>query len=368
MGIVRELLIKIGFVSDKKAINATNSAITGFKTRFALAATAATYAFSKIAGFFSDVATATLDSQDLAKSLGISLKELTQLGQGLKSFRLDDSQIQSTLKHVNKLFVDFRTGASNELREIARGFNFEIDREAGPVALFRQILEGIAKIENEQDRIRQTANIFGDVLAPRIAEIAISLGKLDASVTSFGDLGQKTQDSVPALLEYQKAVMGLTNSWNEFVLSISQTVFPVLQKLIEYLSIASDFYRNIFTGNTDGLKSTFQKGSKFVQPLFDAVGEGFNNASNFFDGLLQKPQWLKNFETYAENRIEDQPMGAFSTNGMSSPNVVNNIDIQVPYGTSEDQARFMSDQVQQAVDNSIWETFRQIQNNNPTVE
>lgn len=373
MAIIRELLIKIGFVSDKKAINATNTAISGFKTRFALAATAATYAFSKIAGFFGDIATATLDAKDLADTLGISVKQLTQLTQGLKGFRLDDNQIKGALSRVNKLFNDFRTGASNELANIARG-KFDIDRNAGPVALFKQILEYIGKIETQTERIRIAESIFGEGIKERIADVAVNLDKLVESVTKFDEVGQKTQDSIPALEEYAKAVQGITNSWNDFTLSISKFVFPVLQTLLEYLTIVSDLAKNVFTLNGSGVKTSLNAASSLFDPLFEATG--LNNISEFFKGLYGGNTLLNSVDDSTLSRIADyiDNKTGFQYQGFSNPamagapNIVNNIDIQVPQGTTEDQARFMSDQLKQAVDDSIWETFRQIQNNNPTVE
>jgi hypothetical protein len=362
VAIVRELLIKIGFVSDKKAINATNQAITGFKTRFALAATAATYAISKITGFFTDIATATLDSKDLADALGLSVKELTQLSEGLKGFRLDDSQVRGTLLKVNQLFYDFRIGANNQLAEIARGFNFEIDRNAGPVAVFRQILEGLRDYENATERIAKAKEIFGDVIGPRIAEAAANLDTLNAAVVSFAEKGQLVQDSIPALDDYIKAVNSLTQAWQNLVQSLGRTVFPALEQLINYLTIASNFYRNLFTGNVEGLKNTLKEGSSFVQPAFDFVGSGYNKVKDFLGGYITA------FDNYASGRIEEQPFSMTPQMAGISPTITNNIDIQVPFGTTEDQARYMSDQVQEAVNDMIWDTFIQIQNNNPTVE
>ena len=367
MAIVRELLIRLGFVTDKKAINETNNAITGFKTRFAIAATAASYAFTKLVSFFGDIATATLDSKELADSLGISLKELTALANAAQKFRIDPKDFQSALSKINKSFQDFKTGASGALAEIARQMNFEIDRDGGPVKVFEQILKYLSTIEDKTERIRIAGSVFGDSLAPRIAEMAVNLDEFNQSVAEFEKLGQIAQDSLPTLKKYEDAVNALSRAWGQFTLSISQTVFPVLQKIIEYLTIASDFYRTLFSGDLEGFKGTLKQGSKFLDPLFDGVKSGFNSTTDYLSGFLKTPEWVQSVIDYVENKPGYQYGMAGSASGMSPTITVNN-DISVPLGTDSEMAKSIADSVSQGVEDAINRTFIDIQNNNPTVE
>lgn len=153
MSIVRSLLISIGFQTDKKAINETNRAITGFKTRFAIAATAAVYAFNVIKDFFGDIATALLDSDELARTLGVSLNELRAMQQVAERFRIKPEQLAGAFSTIQKDLNDFAQGFGR-LPEIARQLGIEIRRDTGPKELFDRYIEAIRNIENEQERIR----------------------------------------------------------------------------------------------------------------------------------------------------------------------------------------------------------------------
>ena len=159
MAIVRELLIKLGFQTDKKAINETNRAITGFKTRFAIAATAATYAFKVIKDFFTDIASATLDSEELARTLGISLNEFTALTQAAQKFRIKPDQFAGVLSTLQKDLNDFLQGFGR-LPEIARQLKIEINRDTTPIELFEKIIQAIRAIEDETQRIRVANELF----------------------------------------------------------------------------------------------------------------------------------------------------------------------------------------------------------------
>lgn len=377
MAIVRELLIRLGFQTDKKAINATNQAITGFKTRFAIAATAATYAFSKITQFFGDIATATLDSAELAKTLGVSLKELTAIQAAAQQVgRLDFKQTSQAFSGLNKMLNNFRTGADQTLQEIARGLKFEVDREGGPQKLFDQILTGLSQIATEQERIRISSNIFGDELGPKIAALATNIDAFKESTKNFADVGAEAEKQLPAFRAYEQSVNALTQSWTKFTLAISQTVFPVLQKLIEYLTIMSDFARSVFTLDGSGVKSSLNAASSLLDPLFEKTG--LNNISDFFKKNVFGGQsalngldgsFLQRLKDYAENKPGYQYQG-FLNPAMAggAPNITNNIDISVPPGTTAEQAEYMSTQIKNAVRESVDDTFREIQYNNPQVE
>jgi len=371
VAIVRELLVRIGFVTDKKAINATNSAITGFRTRFALAATAATFAISKITGFFNGVAQATLDSDDLAKALGLSLKQFGQLSAGLKTFRLDDSQIATTLKTVNKLFVDFRTGANNELAQIADAFNFKIDRNAGPTVVFKQILEGISKIENEQERIRVAANIFGDALAPRISEMSQNIGLLTENVIKFENAGNNLENSLENVKNYTAAVTQLSTAFNQFAQSLAIVAFPVLTKLVQYLESLTNFYSGIFSGDKNLLKKGLEQGSALLDPAFNATG--LNQVADFFKDLGKQTGTINTADDYqrylnGEAGYEVNPyLNPFAARNNAMA-VTNNVEINVPAGTNLEQSESITDQVIDAIREGVWGVFRAIQYDNPQVE
>lgn len=371
MSIVRELLVKIGFKTDKQSIEETNSAISGFKARFLIAASAATYAFGKISQFFSDIATATLDSDQLATTLGTSLKELIAIQKAADQVgRLDFKQTNAAFLGLNKLLNNFRSGMDSSLTEIARGLKFEIDREGGPQKLFDQILNSLNQIETVQDRIRISSNIFGDELGPKIANIAANITEFNKATEGFLEIGQEFENSVSAAKAYEDAVKNLNNSWEKFTMSLSTTVLPVLRNIIEYLTIISDFTRSIFTMDTSGLKGALNSASRLFDPFFEFTG--LNKISDYFksgrggESLLNSESAQKELIDYIENREGYSYRGNIPQSQM--PTITNYFEIDAsPEGINK-LYHDVYDSIKNAVDDAVYGTFKEIQANNPQVE
>lgn len=354
MAIVRELLIKVGFLTDKQAVTQVNKSIAGFKTGFAIAASAAAYAFSKVASFFGDIATATLDADELARTLGVSLKELAALQQAAREFRIDPTQFSEALSTVDRLFKDFRSGANTTLADIARAQQFEIDRAGSSLKVFQQILNYIGQISSETERIRVAESIFGTKLAPKIADLSKNLEKFRENAIAFQEIGEQIENTLPAAREYEQAINSLTTSFGNFALSISQTVFPVFETIIRYLTLISELARNAFNLNGQGLVKSVNNFSGYLDPLFDKTG--LNNISNFFKGL------------YGGDSLLNKLTGNGNSGMMVNPVVTNNIDVNVAPGTTEQQAEEMGESISQAVRDSIMKSWQEIQYNNPVVE
>lgn len=369
MAIVRELLIRLGFQTDKKAINETNRAITGFKTRFTVAATAATYAFKRMNDFFGDIAKATLDSSELANTLGLSLKELISIQNAAQKIgRLDFSQTDQAFIGLNKLLNDFRSGTSTALSEIARGFKFEIDSTAGPKKLFDQILEGLSEIENQQDRIRISSNIFGDSLGVKIASLAENINEFKDSVTGFENVGKEAEKSISVLREYEISVNSLTRSWDNLVLSLSKNVVPVLTNIINILKMASDGWNNLFKSTSEKIKfDQFKKSLPALAPLYKRGGGAFNTEENFTNSLIEKG---KGFFSGVGDYISNRSGYDYSRqkNSTTPTAITVNNDISVPPGTDSEMTKSITESIFNGVQEAINYTFYQIQNNNPVVE
>ena len=369
MAIVRSLLIGIGFRIDRRAIATANQAITGFKTRFAIAASAATYAFSKLTGFFSGVATAALDAQDLANSLGTSLREVTGIQESFKNFRIGENESKQLLQRVNELFQGFKLGFNTQLADIARGLKFEIDRGGNSLKVLDQILNGLRQVENEQQRIEIASELFGNALGARIAKAAENYDQFKESAQSFTEtLGKQREEGLPVLKAYEQSIVELGRKWDEFVMGLAPTLVPVLTSLMQQLAkpleiffkaldVGLTAWNAVFSFDWEKIKAAAKKGSEFLDPLFNATG--LNHVSDFF-----KNASYQKFVAYAENRE-----GALAANGMlgnAAVEVTNNIT--VPPGTTEEQAQYMSNEIRLELEQAIYESFIEIQNNNPTVE
>ena len=246
MAIVRELLIRLGFQTDKRAINETNQAITGFKTRFAVAATAATYAFSKVSQFFNQVATATLDAGELAQSLGLSLNQLKAIQQAASNFRINDSQLGGVLSTLSKDLREYQQGFGR-LREVAMLRGLQFDPFAGPLESLKIILQYLKQFENDLDRQKVAADFFGDALAVKFSNLAKNFDEFSDAVDRNNQALKDTPDNIEQLLEYEKSVNEISRSFQNLFQVIIGEIAPALKELAKWLEIVFRLYNNLLS-------------------------------------------------------------------------------------------------------------------------
>ena len=367
MAIVRELLVRLGFQTDKRAINQANQAITGFRTRFAFVAAAATYAFSRIGNFFNDIAKATLASDDLAKSLGVSLGELTKIqGAAQKVGRLDFRQTAAAIQKVQDLMISFRQGISAEFANIARDAGvsgFFLDPKGDAIENFKTILQYLGSIKVETERIRIAENIFGKDLKNRISDLAVEFDKFEKSIPDFEQVGKDAENSLQSFKDYQDAINSLTAAWTNLTLKLSQTVIPLLTNISNILAGLSDVYLGLFSLDLSTLKQGANAVSKALDPLFNATGlykvPEFIKSGKAKETLDNVIDYTFNPSLYSPDRIRD-----------TLPNVTMNTEfnIKVPEGTDQQSAQYISEEVGVVLRDSFYNMLQNIQNNNPVIE
>lgn len=368
MAIVRELLIRLGFQTDKKAINETNQAITGFKTRFAVAATAATYAFSRVAQFFNDVTSATLDAAELAQYLGVSVNELKALTQAGQEFRLGDAQFGSVLAKLNKDLRDLQQGFG-DLREISLRTGLEFDPFAGSAAAFDTIIKYLRTFGNELDRQKVAADIFGDSLAVKISNIARDYESFTEAVRKNNEALRDMPDNTEEFRSYERSVQQISNSFYALARTIINEIAPAIEMLAKWLEIVVKLYTNLFTLNFSGFKSAASQGWDFLSGNLDrlqnTIREKFGKIEEYFRPYVE----VQPLQGASASVLGADPYAGFNdTVNRWFPSVTNSFEVNVPVGTTEEQTQYMGTELQRMVEDSIMNTFYQIQNNNPQVE
>lgn len=369
MSIVRSLLISIGFVNDKKAINETNKAITGFKTRFALVATTAAYAFKVVNDFFSSIASATLDAEELATALGISLNELMAMQQAAEKFRIKPEQFAGALALLNKDIEDFRQGFGR-LPEVLRGFQLDVDKtKLTATELFDLLVTEIGKVGDEQERIRIAGNTFSRELAVRISRLSQNYGEFRESVKQAYEELEKTPNIIPQLTEYEQSVNNISKSLYSLFKTLVVQLSPAIQELAEWLQTVVKLYSSLISGDWSGFKSAASAGfdqlTRLSDKIFDKFQNGFKAVEDYFRPYVEvnpnaPRSSMSNGVPY--NWIESQ----LPANWVSYVN--NTVDLNVPQGTTAEQTAFLGGQIEQMIQASINATFNEIQYNNPVVE
>lgn len=378
MSIVRSLLVKIGFVTDKQAVNSANKAVDRFKLRFALIASAATYAFSKVTSFFNGVANRSLDASDLAKKLNVTLSEIIAIQKAAANFRLSDKDIAGSFSRLNKLLFGLRTQTNLELNFLKSGLgDFAIDANETVVTLFQKFLVGLKNVASESERIRLAENIFGEDIGGKIAEIATNLDKFNKSVDNFIPDGKLIERTIEDLKAYTIAVNELTTSWESFATEIGSNIIPIFTRLlnlikrnfgiIEFLGkFQSGLFNLVVNGDKKGITEAIQLGSKALDPVVNKIRERSGDLKNYLlSGVKPVNDYIQNRD-YSNDMASQRSSGGYFGN---SANIEINNEFIVPTGSFENQdASFITESMKQAAAEILDKAFGSIQYNNPQVE
>lgn len=344
MAVVRELLVKLGFQTDQRQISNANRAILGFKTNLALLSNTFFTAFRALSDAFHSISTAVLDSDELARSLGITFKELQAIQQVISRFRINPEQLSGLFSEIKKDLNEFAQGFGR-LPEIARKLKIEISRDTGTLDLFDQYIQKIRLIEDEQARIKVATDLFGDQLGVKIADLALRYDDFKESVAEAYDQLQKQPDILPQARAYEEAISKISEAWTRFFRTITTVGFPIIKILLDSLTEIATLFSDIINGFGSLISFGATKAGDFLSYAAEATGA--NKLPGFLGDLF-----------------------GYDTQGatVTAPNVTNNIEISVPEGTTQEQAEYMSTRIQQAVDASVMNVFQHIQSNNPVVE
>lgn len=336
MSIVRELLISVGFKVDNKGANNVNKSIGRIISRYRLMALAAVYAFSRVARFFTGMAKEITDADTLARRLNITLAEIAAIQRAGLEFGFDEKQINSVLTTVNKLFEEMRSGSGDTLKNISKSLNFEVDEvQDNVVSILFKILQGLNdNLIHESDRLRVSGTIFGEDLSRTISDVSKNLDAFRIAIKNFSEYGKQVEASTPDFERYQKAVSDFSNAWRDFMERLTTTLLPTFTFIFDRLTDILNSFRANPNYDPNGYK-------KYV------------------------PQFLNDIDDYFKSLL---PASWFSQSALATPNITINNDISVPPGSTEDQAKFMSEEISQRVQDTIDNSWRQIQNNSPMVE
>jgi TP901 family phage tail tape measure protein len=358
MSIVRSLLISVGFVTDRKSITKTNKAIEGFKTRFSIAASAAAYAFSRVLNFFGDIASAVLDANDLAATLGISLNEMRALNEAASNFGFRNKKVSDALATVNNLIIKTKNGFG-DLDKISNRLRINIDKNGTVTEVFTQILQGLSDIDNEQHRISEAAKIFGDNLGKAVSDLSQNIDKFRASAKELEKTTSNTEKDIEVLKKLENSIYTLGVAWKKLFEDITKAIAPFLTSVTDSLTKIADLKKNFFGLNTNSFK-------EFGESVIDFFTADFKKIDEKIGELQEK------FLQYTTNQAPlgiDQlaPNNSSISNG-GAVSITNNFEINNPPGTSDEDSLSTWQKIKNELVASFNDAFREIQNNNPVDE
>lgn len=356
MTVVRELTTVLGFVVDKKGVEDFNRTIIGFKTKFAIAATAAATFVSKTLDFFKDISDATLDANDLARSLGISFQEFLKLRRTAEDFRIDPNNFESALKNLNKMLRDAKYGMG-DLANIAyfTGIEFR-DKFTGEVKnardLFIDILKRINEARTETEKISIAKFFFGEDDAQKFIKFAADAGEnLDVLSSKYTDYAHSLENSLPAFEDVNKSIRTFWNTFESFKIAFVEDILPTITAGVKVLEVTLKGIGYVARG---------------VKGAFNLIGQGINRE------ILSDLSEIPDFEIKATQKInrimENQAAKNAPAVTEQNFNIDTKIEMQVPPGTTEQQQVVLRETVDEAIKSALIDQVRQIYNNNPQVE
>ena len=356
MTVVRELTTVLGFVVDKKGVEEFNRTIFGFKTKFAIAATAAAAFVAKTMEFFQDVSNATLDANDLAKSIGISFQEFLKLRRAAEDFRIEPKNFESTLKNLSKMLREAKYGMG-DLANIAyyTGIEFR-DKFTGEVKnardLFVDILKRINEARTETEKFTIAKFFFGEEDAQKFIKFAQEAGgNLDVLTKKYADYSKSLEDSLPAFEEVDKSIRSFWNTFESFKMAFVEDILPAITAGVKVLEI---------------VMKGIGYAARGIKGAFNLIIEGMQRE------ILADFAEIPDFEIQATQKINRIMENQAAKNGPAITeqnfNIDTKIEMQVPPGTTEQQQGILRETVDEAIQGALIGQIREIYNNNPQVE
>lgn len=363
--IVRELVTVLGFKTDTKGIKDSEKALLSFKTKAALAVTAAAAIIAKTLDFFGDIAKEGLQTRDIADATGIALENLLGMGKAAAKYGLEQVDINNLFKTLNGLMRSALFG-EGELAKLAAETGIVYKDNNGELLsneqVLQNILEYLGKIDNKQYQIAFASKLFGDQLGAGVARLARNLNEFNKSSEEFSEgTSKRISENVQSLEEYNTALINLKNSFSDFVTTLGILVFPALSKMVDWI-----------TKLTNALSAIID----YAPTAFRHIGESLNH-----DLLDESPysdyNQIKAFEEKTKNGTatwadffgfgsSDTPDMRPTNNAPVTNNLTTKVDIQIPAGMTEPQQ--IGEMVAQMVNAQLEYTINQIYNNNPQVE
>lgn len=379
MSIVRELLIKIGFVTNKQTQTAVNKTVTQTKKnlqatskaaqsatktstkaqkslfavgkRMLLGWTAALFAVKKFFNFFNNVAIKVLDNDILARSIGLAREELAALNSEARNFGFKENQFSGILGVLDKMNRDVRNGVTS-FHKLNQQLRINISPEGTALDTLRTILEGVSKLDTEKSRIDFLNDLFPG-MGVQLSDLSQDLDNFYSNVAKSTQRNKNSVVDIETFKNFTKEINRFTEIFKRLIETITNEFLPsltfILETINDVLNIFQATYnliRRLVTGDFEAIKEsfkpTFNTIKEYGQPAFDFLKQGVIDATQYF---LPNPSF-----------------------GMTPVNVSLNNTIQVPYGTTAEQAVAITSQVENQIAYAMNRVFINIQNNNPLVE
>jgi hypothetical protein len=362
MAIVRELVTRLAFQVDRQGIQTFNQSLIGFKTRLTLAAGAiGGFAFS-VLKTIRNVGDTILDTDILAKKSGIAFERLVALQKAASQFRISPQQFGGVIDEFADKIADAKMQIG-DLANLAGQFQINFKDSQGQIKdtekLLLEFLDKASKIQGERLRINAFAKIVGTELAGKFNEFFRGGAKaVDQLTTSLQNNAKGVGESVKQFQQFEKEVSQLESSFETF-------------KQRAVINIAPAVTRGLSDVNSEIQRAERDFGPGIFSFLLGTLSSVVGNTARLISGIdpLEDAKEDAEFEQQQfERRLKERQAQGLSLTSREPITINNDIKIEVPPGTPEQQQKMIQDTAREAYSQMTEEMLREVINNNPQVE
>lgn len=352
MVVTRELVTKLTFDVDQKAVDRFSTSIIGFKTKFAIAAAAAAGFATQIVKAVSGVSDLILETQDLSRTTGIAFQDLYNLSKAASNFRIQPADFNKFISTLSTSIQQAKDGVGSLYDFIRNRPDINIFNNDGSLKNTLQVLgsiiDSINTVDDLQKRIELFSQIGGGISGARLEEFFRGgSGVLSSILQESNDLGDQLSKQVQFAKDFERNLAQIFDKFNDLIQRLVIQFGPFILEIIAATNQLLDIYTKIFSSLGSAVKTTKE-----------AIGSGPLTPPS---GLNLSDQQRAD---YASLMFSD-----FGAPSFSAPiNVTNNFDINVPQGTPQEQRTAIQDGVSSQVAGYFRNFVRDLFNNNPKVE
>ncbi len=363
--IFRELVTKLSFKLDRSQLDKFEKAISGFKNT-------ATTAFNKVASdirkvfdFADEIATASVKTKDMADYAGLAVKDFVALSNAAQKFGINESSFNASILNLSVLLKQASRGAGALFDLVAQSEgHFQFKKANGQLKnteeTLKSIFDYIDSLNSKDEKLRILGNVFDVESAGRWLKIINDLSNFLETVKNEKPFAEAFENANDNMENFRDEILKTKTEWEKFKTTVGQIIVPPLTQTLGGVNAVID------EGNKGNGAASFLRG---INDAFQIAGE---DLFNWITGNGKDNSYIEAIKLDAAResykmgvRLQRQIEAEQASNQTS---IINNIEVNVPEGTTEQQGDYMAEKIKLTIMESFFEQSREILNNHPQVE
>lgn len=377
--VVRELVTRLSFVFDRTNLDRFERAISGFKFRFSAISAAVGFFGNKVLNKFQEIAKATLDTDELARSTRTATEDFIALQKAADQFRIDPDAFSNAFKGLSDSLSEARRG-TGKLYDILGKSVYQLNllpfaNSHNITGAMKRIFEYVAGIKDVTVQLDILKDAFGENAANGFLNV-INAGNdaLFRGAEANRAYARSVVENKESLTQYEKDLKTFYTHLETLTQSVVKILLPLLTPIVQGLagifsgeSFTEKGYAKLHENDSERL-AKINRLAVDTRADFGLPESGFNLkkwlgfAGNFNPGvsvLDEDSPARRYYESIADKKQQA---------GWGNATITNNFEIAVPVGSPDGEANRIAELIKLSIENTFIEKSREIISNNPAVE